>query len=284
MKRLVLLAVFSNCVLLAQTQQEPVVLTIDIENHVNYRGTVFDTSKIAKDPGPTSSAPQAFIANINIGDIVAVNGKPAKGVWSSSYAFSTPYRSAPQPGQVMADFDLGSVGECTFQIYATDGTYLGLIRSSGGDSQAYTVTGGGGGFWGVVGTQWGLGATVPARQASTAEDPANRRSLGGGKLRIGFNLYPRVRPAVQVAASGPSVFHADFSPVSSTNLDCRVRRRDRLREGASKSPWGPKSIHTRFCWPRIQRLISVSSGSPFAIRTLITFCMWLGMARKPSHS
>ena len=217
MKRFLLLAVLTNFGTLAQSPDEPVLLTIDIENHVNYRGNVFDTSKIAKDPGPTTSAPQAFIANINIGDIVAVNGKPAKGVWSSSYTFSTPYRNAPQPGQVIADFDLGSVGECTFQIYATDGTYLGLIRSSGGDSQAYTVTGGGGAFMGVVGTQWGLAAIAPARQASTAEDPANRRGLGGGKLRIGLYLYPRVRPAVQVTARGPSVFHEDFSPVSSEN-------------------------------------------------------------------
>jgi hypothetical protein len=217
MKRFFSLAALTSSAILAQAPDEPVVLTIDIENTVNYRANVFDVSKIAKDPGPTTSAPQAFIANINIGDIVAVNGKPAKGVWSSTYSFTTPYRAAPQPGQVIADFDLGGVGECTFQIYTTDGTYLGLIRSSGGDSQAYTVTGGGGGFFGVVGTQWAVGPNTPLRQASTAEDPANRRNLGGGKLRIVFYLYPRDRPAVQVAASGPVVFHADFSPVSSAH-------------------------------------------------------------------
>lgn len=217
MKRYFLLAGLISSAILAQTPEEPVVLTIEIENTVNYRGTVFDASKIAKEPGPTTSAPQAFISNINIGDIVAVNGKPAKGIWSSTYSFSTPYRSAPQPGQVIADLDLGGVGECTFQIYGADGTYLGMIRSSGADNQAYTVTGGGGGFFGVVGTQRGLGATVPIRQASTAEDPANRRNLGGGKLGIGLYLYPRVRPAVQVTASGPAVFHADFSPVNSAN-------------------------------------------------------------------
>jgi hypothetical protein len=217
MKRFFSLAALTSSAILAQAPEDPVVLTIDIENIVQYRGNVFDASKIAKDPGPTTSAPQAFISRIVIGDITAVNGKPVKGVWSATYAFTTSYRSAPQPGQFIADLDLNSVGECTFQIYATDGTYLGLIRSSGGDSQAYTVTGGGGGFLGVVGTQGGLGETVPIRQASTAEDPANRRNLGGGKLKIVWHLYPRVRPAVQVTASGPSVFHADFSPVSSAN-------------------------------------------------------------------
>jgi hypothetical protein len=215
-QRLVIFALFAAAAT-AQDLTDPVVLLVEIESAVNYRGTVFDASKIAKDPGPTTSAPQAFVSNVIIGDIVAVNGKPAKGVWSSSYSFSTAYRSAPQPGQFIADFDLGGVGECTFQIYDIDRTYLGLIRSSGADGQAYTVTGGGGGFFGVVGTQWGLGQTVPIRQASTAEDPANRRNLGGGKLRIVLYLYPRFRPAVQMTANGQAVFHADFSPVSNAN-------------------------------------------------------------------
>ena len=230
MKRFFLLAALTSPAILAQAPEDPVVLTVDIENAVNYRGTVFDASKIAIDPGPTTSAPQAFIGNINIGDIVAVNGKPAKGVWSATYSFATPYRSAPQPGQVIADFDLGGVGECTFQIYATDGTYLGLIRASGADSQAYTVTGGGGGFFGVAGTQWALGPNTPNRQASTAEDPANRRNLGGGKIKIVWYLYPRFRPAVQVTASGPTVLHADFSPVTSANP---ARPRETLILGAT---------------------------------------------------
>jgi len=197
---------------LAQALEDPVVLTIDVENNVIYRGTVFDASKLAKDPGPTTSVNQAFVEAINIGDIVAVNGKPAKGMWSST-VYATPFRSAPQPGQMIADFDLAGTNFCTWQIYGTDGTFLGMIRDSGA-GQGHTVDGALAGFFGAIGIHQTMSALTPQRQASTAEDPAKRRNLGGGKRRAVFSLYHRVRPAVQVTASGPAVFHADFSPVT----------------------------------------------------------------------
>jgi hypothetical protein len=152
---------------------------------------------------------------VNVGDIVAINGKPVKGIWSSS-AYATPFRSAPQPGQVIADFDLAGTNFCTWQIYDTDGTFLGMIRDSGA-GQGHTIVGALGGFFGVIGAHQGGTTITPQRQASTAENPANRRNLGGGRGTMVFYLYPRVRPAVQVTAGGPAVFHADFSPVSSAN-------------------------------------------------------------------
>ena len=139
MNRFFLLAVLTAPAIMAQTSDDPVVLTIDVENAVIYRGTVFDASKLAKDPGPTTSVNQAFVESINIGDIVAINGKPAKGTWSST-AYATPFRSAPQPGQPIADFDLAGTNFCTWQIYATDGTFLGMIRDSGA-GQGHTVVG-----------------------------------------------------------------------------------------------------------------------------------------------
>src|SRR5437660_1443518 len=95
MKAFFFVTMLSTAAVLAQTPEEPVVLTVDVENVVIYRGTVFDAAKIAKDPGPTTSVNQAFVEAINIGDIVAINGKPAKGLWSST-VYATPYRSAPQ--------------------------------------------------------------------------------------------------------------------------------------------------------------------------------------------
>src|ERR1051326_4811936 len=105
MKRLFAIAVLACPVLPAQAMDEPLVLKVDVENTVVYRGTVFDASKIAKDPGPTTSVNQAFVQAINVGDIVAINGTPVKGVWSST-VYATPFSSAPQPGQVIADFNL----------------------------------------------------------------------------------------------------------------------------------------------------------------------------------
>jgi uncharacterized protein (TIGR03437 family) len=36
-------------------------------------------------------------------------------------------------------------------------------------------------------------------------------------MSVVFYLYPRVRPAPQVTASGPSIFHVDYSPVTTAN-------------------------------------------------------------------
>jgi uncharacterized protein (TIGR03437 family) len=49
------------------------------------------------------------------------------------------------------------------------------------------------------------------------EDPSTRRIHGSTRGRIIVTLIPMVRPAIVTSASGPAVFHADFSPVTSTS-------------------------------------------------------------------
>ncbi|MBZ5620231.1 MAG: hypothetical protein LAQ69_16115 [Acidobacteriia bacterium] len=217
MKRIFFLVSLICPAMLAQTQDEPVILTVDVENMVIYRGTVFDATKLAKDPGPTNSVNQAFVESVTIGDIVAVNGKPVKGL-SSSPVYALPFRQSPQPGQAIADFDLGGENFCNWTFFATDGTVLGVITDAGlaGGVAGHSITSGWLGFSGVVGEHRTQSST-PARQATTAEDPANRRILGGGKMTLRFYLYPRVRPAVVVTANGPAVTHIDYSPVTSSN-------------------------------------------------------------------
>jgi uncharacterized protein (TIGR03437 family) len=216
MKRLFMLASLASTAILAQAPEEPVALTIEVENHVNYRGSVFDAARIGRDPGPTVSGPQIpFVDGIHVGDIVAVNGKPAKGIWSSIFTHTTPYRAAPQPGQFIADVDGAATFFCTWQIYSPDGTFLGMIRDSGA-GQGHTITGALAGFFGTIGAHAPM-ATTGTRVATTAEDPANRRNLGGGRASTTIYLYPRVRPAVQVTAHGPAVFHSDFSAVTASN-------------------------------------------------------------------
>lgn len=213
----VLTVAFAAIPLLAQVQEQPVVLTIDIENHVLYRGTVSDATKLAKDPAPTTSVNQAFIDAVSVSDIVSVNGTPAKGLYQTT-VYAMPYRAAPQPGQPIADFDLGGTLHETFHIYLPDGTYVGSLYGTGGvPPGGYVVTGGLGGFSGVTG-EHRFRAVVPNGQASTAEDPANRRNRPGGKAQIVFYLYPKYRPTVQTNSAGPAVFHgADFSLVTPAN-------------------------------------------------------------------
>jgi hypothetical protein len=59
------------------------------------------------------------------------------------------------------------------------------------------VIGGTGAFLGARG-QIGqvLPQTIPARQASMVEDPANRRAYGEGKVRFVVQLIPLFRPEV----------------------------------------------------------------------------------------
>lgn len=216
--RYCLLAVLVTTTLQAQVPEQPVVLTIDVENTVIYRGTVFDASKLAKDPGSTTSVNQAFVEAVNVGDIVAVNGKPAKGLWSSP-VYAMPYRQAPLPGQPIADFDLGGGVFCSWTIFSPEGTPVGMITDTGpagGVVVGHLVTGGLIGFFGVIG-EHRIQTITAARQASTAEDPANRRNFGGGKLQVTFYLYPKFRPMIILTQAGPAVFHADFSLVTSAN-------------------------------------------------------------------
>jgi hypothetical protein len=75
------------------------------------------------------------------------------------------------------------------------------------------VVGGTGTFVGVRG-QLGGGQGTSIRLASITEDPTNRRTNGGGRLTVVVTLIPMSRPEIVTTASGPAVFHADFSPVT----------------------------------------------------------------------
>src|SRR5258708_38022061 len=60
------------------------VLTIEIENYVPYHYEVFDSTKFATSTDLTVAPPAIpFGLLIVLGDIVAVNGRPVKGVWAS---------------------------------------------------------------------------------------------------------------------------------------------------------------------------------------------------------
>jgi hypothetical protein len=74
--------------------QAPVVLQIDIENLVEYQTDTMDTSRYGTNPDITPSAGiLRFAPAIAIGDIVAVNGEPAKGTFAAGRGTSHQGRS-----------------------------------------------------------------------------------------------------------------------------------------------------------------------------------------------
>src|SRR6266404_5157792 len=215
MNRFFFLAVLTSSAVLAQAPEVPVILTIDVENYVQYRGDVLDTTRVAKDPNPTTGVVSAFLPNVMVGDIVAVNGKPAKGLWQNTLTIM-PFRANPSPGQAIADLDSTGIGQCVWEILGPDGSYIGALVDGGAGAGGHALKGGLGAFAGVTGVKTSE-VLVPSRSASFAEDPSQRRINGGGKMRVTFYINPAFRPGVQVTASGPAVFHSDFSQVTAAN-------------------------------------------------------------------
>jgi uncharacterized protein (TIGR03437 family) len=215
MKRFFFWAVLTTPLLMAQTAQEPVVLTIDVENYVQYRGDIADPTKFATDPNPKTAAAIAFMQNVQMGDIVAVNGKPAKGLWQNRFVIM-PFRVNPTPGQPIADLDTSGVLHCVWEILGPDGAYIGTLMD-GGTGNNHALMGGLGAFAGMTGVKI-MEVLAPSRAASMSEDPSKRRvNGGGGKVRATFYIYPPFRPTVQMTPSGPTIAHTDYSPVTAAN-------------------------------------------------------------------
>ena len=201
----------------APVAEQPVVITVDTEDSVLYRGDTFDLSKLAKNPNPTTSVNTVFLTSVNVGDVRTVNGQPAKGIWSYQ-VLAMPFRANPQPGQAIADVDSGGLFQCIWQIVSPDGKYIGTLYDSGAaPSPEHVITGGSGAFLGMTGVHGAMQMLAAQRGASTSEDPANRRINGGGKIRVVFYLYPRSRPTVVTTPSGPAVVHQDGKLVSNSN-------------------------------------------------------------------
>jgi len=205
----------------------PTILRIDTENQVQYFEDTFDLSRFVTDQGVTrANRPRNFEQYVAIGDIVAVNGQPAKGTFTNT-SRTTNQRTAPNPGQAISDTVRNSVNTFTFEILQSDGTPIGTIIASGlGVGSAppgapldvsqhnMAIVGGTGAFLGARG-QVGAAVTpqtIAARQASITEDPANRRNNGGGRARFVLYVIPSSRPEI-VATT-----HAhDFSLVTESN-------------------------------------------------------------------
>jgi hypothetical protein len=201
------------------------ILNIEVQNVVVYVDDVSDVSTFATKPNATAAAvPRNFVENILIGDIVSVNGQPVKGVTVHKLR-TINLRTAPTSGQAMADVMRGNTGIGSFEILNTNGTTIGSIMFSGmggagppppGAPLAVSqgnnpIVGGTGAFLGVRGAsgQAVTSQTISSRQASMAEDPANRRQNGGGRNFFVLDLIPQSLPEVVVRAGWPSVTHGD---------------------------------------------------------------------------
>ena len=216
-------------------QPPPSILTVDVENAVEYQGDISDPSKFGTNPNVTPSAgARVFSVEVAFGDIVAVNGRPAKGVYVGR-PVGIILTTTPKPGQAIADRTHASLRSHTFEILAADGTPIGTIMSSGLDGGLppagapsnpvatrgdYAILGGTGAFLGARGElvqRLQSLETIPPRAASMTEDPANRRINGGGTIRFFLHVIPLTTPQIATTAGGPAVTHSsDFTLVTAS--------------------------------------------------------------------
>ena len=212
------------CLGVASGQTLPaVVLEIQVDNEVIYTRDTWDPSVYALERTVTQATPgRNFNRAMGAGDIVSVNGKPAKGLWFTRvHGFLvTPN---PQPGQGIGDVNRAGFLDWSFEILQPDGTPIGTIMATGQNlgpappgaprsvaAVNMTVVGGTGAYLGARG-QAGIIRTQPGPlpiNASMREDPALRREFARSKRTMAIHLIPMERPTVV------SAMHADFSPVT----------------------------------------------------------------------
>ena len=183
-------------------QPQPATLKVELRNLVEYQVDISDSSKFGTNPNVTtgsfSPSGSGCLSNtiVALGDIVAVNGQPAKGTFISR-GVGVCVSPTPVPAQAIADTTRNTIRFETYEILQSDGTPVGTIMTNGlnaggpsppgppAGSHNFAIVGGTGAFFGARGqtgnANQGLGgAAIPIRLASIVEDPANRRLNGGG--------------------------------------------------------------------------------------------------------
>jgi uncharacterized protein (TIGR03437 family) len=218
-------------------QATPVILTIDVDNYVEYQSDIAEPAKLATIPSLTPSIqPRNFFVATVIGDIFAVNGQPAKGtvVGRARAIRLNPAGSAASGGlgAAIGDIHRVSIREEVFEILKADGTPVGTIMAQGLNSAGdpppgaplaqtggnLAIVGGTGAFLGSRGQFGEAASAAPApRAASMAEDPSYRRANGGGGQRFVLHIIPMSVPQIVTTALGPAVTHSsDFTLVNAS--------------------------------------------------------------------
>ena len=182
------------------------VVRVIVDNLVLYNYDTFDTTLFDTVPSATNSTMKTYNNHISVGDIAAIDGKPAKGTLLCTHTMFVLNPAAVAGSmKAIADTSRAMMDDCSLEILTSEGKAVGTIFIHGlfggpppphaPTAIAYSnliVTGGTGAFLGVRGVAGQIGPWSP-RVASVTEDPANRRVNGGGMETIVLQLFPMFR-------------------------------------------------------------------------------------------
>jgi uncharacterized protein (TIGR03437 family) len=226
----------------APGQVPAAILKVELQNGVEYQVDTSDLSKFGTNSNATSGGfsgtggvqGAGCLGNTVVGlaDIVAVNGHPAKGKYTSR-GVGVCLAPAPAKGQTLADTTAATIRFETYEFLQSDGTPVGTIMTNGLSASLptapgppagalnYAIVGGTGAFLGARGqagkAMGDLAAPVPFRLASITEDAGNRRQNGGGHQVYTLYMIPMSQPAIVTTAGVPAVTHSnDFTLVSAS--------------------------------------------------------------------
>ena len=220
------IAMAGPMLLIGQTEP-PTLITIDTDNYVIYREDPPNFARYGTNANPPAAAtlPANFGSFVGIGDIVAVNGRPARGLFVHR-AQQILTSSNPTPGQAIADVSRGTMSQYLIEVLRADGSPIGTLWTAGSaglyvppgapaiaDGVPHIIVGGSGAYLGARGQMNGAPRSdaAPPRLTTMVEDPANRRSHGGGRRRDVVHLIPLEVPRIV------AVLHDNFAPVTAAN-------------------------------------------------------------------
>ena len=216
----------------AAAQEAPIILRVEATDWVLYVNDVTNPSQVGRTAGPVAvnagTRASNFYGSFALADVASINDSPAKGVFvaTGQQLFLSP---SPTPTQAVGDITRTTYFHTAFEFLKPDGSPIGSIFGSGmfpgapppgspvgAETGNMTIVGGTGAFIGARGTINNIGC-FGCRFASQAEDPSMRRINGGGRQQTLIQFFPVFRPEVVIGTSGATIFHNDYSLVTTSS-------------------------------------------------------------------
>src|ERR1044071_2003663 len=109
-------------------QVKPTTVQIDVNNFVLYNYDTFDTTQFGMNPAATNVMMKTYNNHVSVGDIIALNGGPAKGTLLCTHVMFVLSPAATVGSmRAIADTSRAMIDDCSLEVLRSDGTPVGTI-------------------------------------------------------------------------------------------------------------------------------------------------------------